>query len=172
MPWPYGIERSDIVEERFDAGVRLGEQIEKDMIAVRTGPPVRMVVIGAPSYFDTRPAPIEPNDLMQHDCINIRMPTSKAFLPWEFSKYGRDVKVRVNGRLACNSRAIMLDAVRRGVGLAWVMDDFAVPMVENGESVRVLEDWSALFAGFHLYYPSRHRHSPAFSLVIERLRHR
>ncbi len=163
---------TDIIEERFDAGVRLGEHIEKDMVAVRIGPMERMVVVGAPSYFERHAVPTEPHDLMAHDCILTRMPTSKAILPWDFEKDGREVKVRVSGRIICNSRNMQIDAVRRGLGLAWMMEHTAEQVLEGGEAVKVLDDWCAPFPGFHLYYPSRHRHTPAFALVIDRLRWR
>lgn len=163
---------TDIVAERFDAGVRLGNQIEKDMIALPIGPLVRMRVVASRSYLERQGAPGHPSDLTNHDCLQIRMPGSGVCLPWEFEKDGEDLRVKVDGRLICNSRTVQLDAVERGLGLAWVLEDTARDRIEAGRVVPVLEDWCGFFPGFHLYYPSRRQHSQAFRLVIEALRYR
>ena len=162
----------DIVEERFNAGVRLGEQVAKDMIAVRIGPDVRMVVVGAPSYFEARPRPRTPHDLAEHQCINLRLRTLGGIYPWEFEKRGREVKVRVDGQLAFNDARLMIKAARAGLGLAYVFEDLVTAEIEVGGLVPVLRDWSPPFTGYHLYYPSRRQQSPAFALLVEALRYR
>lgn len=162
----------DIVGERFDAGVRLGEQVDRDMISMPIGPPERMRVVAAPDYLRRRGTPRHPRDLTAHDCIQIRMPTAQAPIPWEFEKAGEKVNVRVSGRIICNDRAVQVDAARRGLGLAWMLQDFALPLLETGDLVAVLDDWSGEFPGFHLYYPSRRQHSHAFALVLRALRWR
>lgn len=164
----YGL--TDIVSERFDAGVRLGEQVARGMIAVPIGPAVRGATVGAPSYFARHPTPKRPDDLMGHNCINVRH--MGTVYPWEFEKAGREVKIRVEGQLTVNGIDEMLVAARQGIGLALVPEDLAAPYVANGELVVVLDDWSQPFSGFHLYYPSRKHASPAFALVVEALRHR
>ncbi|NML74739.1 LysR family transcriptional regulator [Rhizobium sp. S-51] len=166
----YGL--TDIVAERYDAGVRLGEQLAKDMIAIRIGPEMRMAVVGAPSYFRQNPWPEVPQDLTGHNCIQIRMPTHGNILSWEFEKDGHELKVRVEGQLVFNNIAMRLDAVRRGLGLAYMPEDQVSGLIERGEVVRVLEDWCAPFSGYHLYYPNRRHTSPAFALVVEALRYR
>lgn len=162
----------DIVGERFDAGVRLGEQIDRDMISVPIGPPERMRVVAARDYLRRFGTPRHPRDLTAHDCIRIRMPTAQAPIPWEFEKDGETMNVRVSGRIICNNRDVQIDAARRGLGLAWMMQDFAIPLIESGDVVGVLDDWCGEFSGFHLYYPSRRQHSHAFALVIGALRWR
>jgi DNA-binding transcriptional LysR family regulator len=162
----------DIVAERFDAGVRLGEQVAKDMIAVRIGANLRMAIVGAPSYFAKRPRPQQPEDLVKHECINIRLPTSGAINGWEFAKDGREVSVRVGGRLVVNSGWLRLHAALDGAGLARLPENQVAQHVEEGQLVRVLEDWCEYFPGYHLYYPSRHHSSSAFSLLVEALRYR
>lgn len=162
----------DIVGERFDAGVRLGEQIDKDMISIPIGPPERMRVVASPDYLRRFGTPRHPRDLTAHDCIQIRMPTARAPIPWEFEKDGKPLNVRVSGRIICNNREVQIDAVRRGLGLAWMMQDYATPLIESGDVVGVLDDWCGEFPGFHLYYPSRRQHSHAFALVIAALRWR
>lgn len=162
----------DIVSERFDAGVRLGGQIEKDMVSIPIGPPERMVVIAAPGYLARFGVPQHPSDLTAHDCIQIRMPTAQAPMPWEFDKDGRELNVRVSGRIICNNRVMQIDAVKRGFGLAWVMQDTAADLIEAGELVTVLDDWCNSFPGFQLYYPSRRQHTHAFELVVKALRWR
>ena len=166
----YGL--TDIVAERYDAGVRLGEQVAKDMIAVRIGPDFRMAVIGAPAYFQRRPKPKQPQDLTAHDCINIRLPTYGGIYAWEFEKRGRELKVRVDGQWVFNSTALRLNAVLAGFGLAYLPDDRVQSHLAEGKLVRVLEDWCAPFAGYHLYYPSRRQPTPAFALLVDALRHR
>jgi len=162
----------DIVGERFDAGVRLGEQVDKDMISIPIGPRERMRVVASRDYLRRRGTPRHPRDLTGHDCILVRMPTAQAPLPWEFEKNGEKINVRVSGRIVCNNQEVRADAVRRGLGLAWMMQDFALPLLEDGDLVPVLDDWSGEFPGFHLYYPSRRQHSRAFALVIDALRWR
>ncbi|MGV1926376.1 LysR family transcriptional regulator [Agrobacterium tumefaciens] len=166
----YGL--TDIVAERYDAGVRLGEQLAKDMIAIRIGPEMRMAVVGAPSYFRQNPWPEVPQDLTGHNCIQIRMPTHGNILSWEFEKDGHELKVRVEGQMVFNNIAMRLDAVKRGLGLAYMPEDQVAEQIARGEVVRVLEDWCAPFAGYHLYYPNRRHTSPAFALVVEALRYR
>ncbi|MBU1315839.1 MAG: LysR family transcriptional regulator [Alphaproteobacteria bacterium] len=166
----YGL--TDIVAERYDAGVRLGEQLAKDMIAVRIGPEMRMAVVGAPSYFRQNPWPEIPQDLTGHNCIQIRMPTHGNILSWDFEKDGHELKVRVEGQLVFNNIAMRLDAVKRGLGLAYMPEDQVAEQIATGEVVRVLEDWCAPFPGYHLYYPNRRHASPAFALVVEALRYR
>jgi DNA-binding transcriptional LysR family regulator len=162
----------NIVAERYDAGVRLGERVAKDMIAVRIGPDFRMVVVGAPSYFATRPKPNRPQDLTDHDCINIRLPTYGGIYAWEFEKRGRELKVRADGQLVFNSLALRLNAVLAGLGLAYLPEDQVQPYVDKGRLIRVLDDWCAPFPGYHLYYPSRRQPTPAFAVLVDALRHR
>ncbi|MBY3201350.1 LysR family transcriptional regulator [Rhizobium laguerreae] len=166
----YGL--TDIVAERYDAGVRLGEQVAKDMIAVKIGPEMRMAVVGAKSYFQQHPWPELPQDLTAHNCIQIRMPTYGNILAWEFEKDGHEVRVRVEGQLVFNNIAMRMDAVKRGLGLAYMPEDQVADHIARGELIRVLEDWCAPFPGYHLYYPNRRHASPAFALVVEALRYR
>jgi DNA-binding transcriptional LysR family regulator len=163
---------TDIVTERYDAGVRLGEQVEKDMIAVRIGPDMSMAVIGAPSYFANRSTPKSPQDLITHRCINLRLPTRGGLYPWEFEKGKRKLNVRVEGQLIFNGTTQMLNAALAGFGLAYVPEDLARPHLAKGRLKRVLEDWSPPFSGYHLYYPSRRQPTPAFMLLVEALRYR
>ena len=166
----YGL--TDIVAERFDAGVRLGEQVAKDMIAVRIGPDMRMAVIGAPAYFESRPKPRTPHDLTDHNCINLRLPTYGSVYPWEFEKDGREIKVRVEGQLVFNNIALRLNAVLAGMGLAFMPEDLVRSYLADGRLIRILEDWCPPFPGYHLYYPSRRQSSPAFALIVNALRYR
>ncbi|NZD62328.1 LysR family transcriptional regulator [Rhizobium sp. WYCCWR 11290] len=166
----YGL--TDIVAERYDAGVRLGEQVAKDMIAVRIGPDMRMAVVGAPAYFDTRPKPLTPQDLTDHNCINLRLPTYGSVYAWEFEKDGRELRVRVEGQLVFNNIALRLNAVLAGLGLAYMPENLVETHLADGRLVRVLEDWCLPFSGYHLYYPSRRHTSPAFALVVDALRYR
>ena len=166
----YGL--TDIVAERYDAGVRLGEQVAKDMIAVRIGPDFRMAVVGAPSYFTRRPKPKDPQDLTAHDCINIRLPTYGGIYAWEFEKRGRPLKVRVEGQLVFNNIALRVNAALAGLGLAYLSEDQVQEHVVEGRLVRVLGDWCPPFSGYHLYYPSRRQAAPAFALLVEALRYR
>ena len=162
----------DIVAERYDAGVRNGEQVAKDMIAVRIGPDMRMAVVGTPSYFATRPAPKKPQDLTEHNCINLRLPTLGGLYAWEFEKGGRELRVRVDGQLTLNGTGQMLNAAVAGLGLAYVPEDLVQTYVGQGRLKRVLDDWCPPFPGYHLYYPSRRQASPAFSLLVDALRYR
>ncbi|OOG46320.1 LysR family transcriptional regulator [Rhodanobacter sp. C06] len=161
----------DIVAERFDAGVREGEQVAKDMIAVRIGPDLRMAVVGAPAYFATRPRPKQPQDLTAHNCINLRLPTRGGLYAWEFQKGRRKLNVHVEGQLVFNQPGAMLKAALAGVGLAYVLEDVAMPYLDDGRLERVLHDWCPPFPGYHLYYPSRRQASPAFALLVEAVRH-
>ncbi|MBS0555827.1 MAG: LysR family transcriptional regulator [Proteobacteria bacterium] len=160
----------DIVADGFDAGVRDGEQVAKDMIAVRIGPDLRMAVVGAPAYFEKHPRPKQPQDLTAHNCINLRLPTRGSLYAWEFEKGRRKLNVRVDGQFASNHPGAMLNAALAGVGLAYVLEDVAKPHIERGRLQRVLQDWCPPFSGHHLYYPSRRQASPAFALVVEALR--
>lgn len=160
----------DIVAERFDAGVREGEQVAKDMIAVRIGPDLRMAVVGAPAYFAVRPPPKKPQDLTRHNCINLRLPTRGGLYAWEFQRGKRKLNVRVEGQLVFNHPGAMLDAALAGVGIAYVLEDVAKPHLHAGRLERVLQGWCPPFPGFHLYYPSRRQASPAFALLVEALR--
>jgi DNA-binding transcriptional LysR family regulator len=166
----YGL--TDIVAARYDAGVRDGEQVAKDMIAVRIGPDLRMAVVGASSYFARRPQPKSPQELTLHDCINLRLPTHGGVYVWEFEKRGRPLKVRVDGQLVFNNLALRLDAAMAGLGLACLPEDIVREHLGDGRLVRVLEDWCAPFPGYHLYYPSRRQQTPALALVADALRYR
>jgi DNA-binding transcriptional LysR family regulator len=166
----YGL--TDIVAERYDAGVRLGEQVAKDMIAVRIAPDMRMAVVGSPGYFAKRKKPKIPQDLTAHSCINIRLPTYGGLYAWEFERNGRELKVRVEGQLVFNNAALRLQAVLAGLGLGYLPDDVAEPYIADGRLVHVLADWCAPFQGYHLYYPSRRQSAPAFALLVDALRYR
>jgi DNA-binding transcriptional LysR family regulator len=163
---------TDIVAERYDAGVRFGEQVAKDMIAVRIAPDMRMAVVGSPSYFAKRPQPKKPQDLVGHACINVRLPTYGGLYAWEFEKGDHELKVRVDGQLVFNRLPQILTAALAGFGLAYLPEDLAEPHLAKGRLKRVLEDWCAPFPGYHLYYPSRRQSSPAFALVVDALRYR
>jgi DNA-binding transcriptional LysR family regulator len=163
---------TDIVTQRFDAGVRAGEQVAKDMIAVRIGPDLRMAVVGAPSHFRTRQEPKKPQDLIGHNCINLRLTTLGGLYAWEFEKGGHELKVRVDGQLTFNNTSQMLNAALAGYGLAYVPEELVQPHVAKGRLKRVLADWCASYTGYHLYYPSRRQSSAAFALVVEALRYR
>ena len=162
----------DIVAERYDAGVRLGEQVAKDMIAVRIGPDFRNAVVGAPSYFERRPRPRRPHDLTDHDCINLRLPTSGGLWTWPFAKGGRELRVRTEGQLVFNTVSLMANMAVAGLGLAYLPEDVVQNHVAEGRLVRVLTDWSAPASGYHLYYPSRRQATPAFALLVDALRYR
>ena len=166
----YGL--TDIVAERFDAGVRSGEQVAKDMIAVRIGPDMRMAVVGAPSYFETRPEPQQPHDLVNHNCITLRLPTHGGLYAWEFEKDGRELRVSVDGQLTYNTAAQMLNASLSGLGLAYVPEGWAQRHLAKCRLKRVLEDWCLPYSGYHLYYPSRRQPTPAFALLVDALRYR
>ena len=162
----------DIVADRFDAGVRLGEQVARDMIAVRISPDLRMAAVAAPSYFARRAPPLSPQDLAQHDCINLRFSTRGDLYAWEFEKDGRELRVRVEGQFVFNRPALVVDAAVAGFGLAFVLEDHVAAEIADGRLIRVLDDWCPPFSGYHLYYPSRRQQSPAFALVVEALRYR
>lgn len=166
----YGL--TDIVAERYDAGVRVGEQVEKDMIAARIGPDMRMAVVGAPFYFREHPEPAHPRELVGHNCINLRLPTHGGLYAWEFEKGGRELNVRVTGQLSFNGTYQMLDAALAGMGLAYVPEELARPYMGKRRLRRVLEDWCPPYPGFHLYYPSRRQATPAFALLVDALRYR
>lgn len=163
---------TDIVAGRYDAGVRLGEHVARDMIAVPIGPQIRMAVVGSPGYFEARKKPRAPQDLAGHNCINLRFATSGGFYIWEFEKDGRELKVRVEGQVAFNNSGLCLKAALDGFGLAFVPEDRVLAHVRERRLIRVLADWCAPFPGFHLYYPSRRLHSPAFALLAGALRYR
>ena len=163
---------TDIVAERYDAGVRLGEQVARDMIAVRIGADWRIAVVGAPSYFANRTGPKKPQDLTAHDCINMRLPTYGGLLPWEFEKRGHELKVRVEGPLVFNTIALRLNAALAGLGLAYLPEDVVRTHVAEGRLIQVLADWCAPWSGYHLYYPSRRQPTPAFALLVDALRYR
>jgi DNA-binding transcriptional LysR family regulator len=166
----YGL--TDIVAERYDAGVRFGEQVAKDMFAVRIGPDMRMAVVGAPSYFAKRKPPQIPQDLTAHDCINLRLPTYGGLYAWEFEKDGRELKVRVEGQFVFNNFALRLNAALAGFGLAYLPEDQVRAYIAEGRLVRVLADWCPPFSGCHLYYPNRRQASAAFTVLVDALRYR
>ncbi|WP_419816552.1 LysR family transcriptional regulator [Glacieibacterium sp.] len=165
----YGL--ADIVAEGFDAGVRLGEQVAKDMIAVRIGPNMRMAVVGSPTYFERYALPKTPADLTAHNCINLRLPTYGGLYVWEFEKAGREVNVRVDGQLVFNNAGQRLLSALQGLGLAYIPEDQALDHIAAGRLIRVLDDWCEPFSGYHLYYPSRRHHSPAFAIMLDALRY-
>lgn len=165
----YGL--TDIVAEGFDAGIRMGEQVAKDMIAVRVGPDLRMAVVGSPAYFKRHPRPKSPHDLTRHNCITIRLPTHGGIFAWEFEKKGQELKVRVEGQLVFNNIALRLGAALEGLGLAYMPEDVVRPHVQAGALVHVLQDWCPSFPGYHLYYPSRRQSSPAFTVLRDALRY-
>lgn len=166
----YGL--TDIVSEGFDAGVRMGEQVAKDMIAVRIGPNMRMAVVASPAYFKRYPIPGTPQDLTAHQCINIRLPTYGGIFAWGLEKDGREVKVRGEGQLVFNSLGMRLSSALDGLGVAYMPEDQVLPYIADGSLVRVLEDWCPSFPGYHLYYPSRRQQSPALALLADVLRYR
>jgi DNA-binding transcriptional LysR family regulator len=166
----YGL--TDIVAERYDAGVRLGEQVAKDMIAVRISPDLRMAVVGSSAYFARRTQPKTPQQLTEHTCINIRLPTHGGIYAWEFEKRGRSLRVRVDGQVVFNNISLRLQAVRAGLGLAYLPEDQVQAELADGRLIRVLQDWCPGFSGYHLYYPSRRQPAPAFAVLVEALRYR
>lgn len=166
----YGL--TNIVAERFDAGVRSGEQVAKDMIAVRIGPDLRMAVVGTPAYFKSHREPARPQDLVEHRCVNLRLPAHGSDYAWEFEKGNRELKVRVEGQLTFNTTAQLLKAALAGFGLAYMPEGMVEEHVKRGRLRRVLADWCPPYAGYHLYYPSRRQSSAAFSLIVDALRHR
>lgn len=163
---------TDIVSGRFDAGVRLGEQVAKDMIAVRIGPDFSMAVVGSPDFLARHGTPATPQELQRFRCINMRLPTLGGIYAWEFEKEGRELRVRVDGQLTFNSLHQRIDAAQLGLGLAMVPEDTVQEELANGQLVRVLQEWCEPFPGYYLYYPSRKQHTTAFSLFVEALRFR
>lgn len=162
----------NIVEEGFDAGVRLGESVEKDMIAVRIGPDWRLVAVASPDYLAARGVPERPQDLVRHICINMRHETAGGLYAWEFGKDGQDLRVRVDGQLTFNNSYAMIDAAVSGYGIAYVPGDIVERHIAAGTLVQVLDDWSPVFDGYFLYYPSRRQNLPAFKVIVDALRHR
>jgi DNA-binding transcriptional LysR family regulator len=163
---------TDIVAERYDAGVRYGEQVGKDMIAVRIAPDMRFTAAATPAYFAEHPVPKKPQDLVGHCCINMRLPTYGGLYAWEFEKAGRELKVRVEGQLILNTTSQLLTACLAGFGIAFLPEDLMAAHIAKGRLKPVLQDWCAPFPGYHLYYPSRRQSSPAFALVVDALRYR
>jgi DNA-binding transcriptional LysR family regulator len=163
---------TDIVAERFDAGVRDGEQVAKDMVAVRIGPALRAAVVGSPAYFASHPKPQTPYDLADHLCVNVRLPNRGGPHAWEFEKDGRKLNVRVDGQVLVNTIPMLREAALAGLGLAYSLEMRLEALLAEGRLVRVLEDWCPTFSGYHLYYPSRRHYSPAFALLVEALRYR
>jgi DNA-binding transcriptional LysR family regulator len=162
----------DIVAERFDAGVRLGDQVAKDMIAVRISPDMKRAVVGSPAYLAGRPLPRTPQDLTRHNCINLRLATHGGLAPWEFVRDGKELQVQVEGQAIFNTTPQKLQAALDGAGLATLPDDMVAEHVAAGRLLRVLEDWCPTYPGYHLYYPSRRQASPAFAVVLDALRYR
>ncbi|SAL86842.1 LysR family transcriptional regulator [Caballeronia arvi] len=162
---------TDIVKERFDAGVRPGETIAKDMIAVRIGPPMRMAIAGSPEYFSKRKPPRTPQDLTAHSCVNLRVSSHGGLYVWELEKKGRKLNVRVDGQLVFNSSRLLLQAALDGRGLAYLTEGQMKPYLADGRLIRVLADWCEPFSGYHLYYPSRRQPTPAFALLVDALRY-
>ncbi|WP_028968815.1 LysR family transcriptional regulator [Sphingomonas sp. URHD0057] len=162
----------DIVSERFDAGIRMGERVARDMIAVKVGPDIRLVAVATPAYFAPRSKPQTPQDLAHHSCINLRLATLGGVYAWEFQKGSREINVRVDGQLTVNDIAVIRKAALSGLGIAFIPEDVVQADVAAGHLVRVLDDWSPPFPGYYLYYPSRRQQSPAFALLVEALRHR
>ncbi len=161
----------DIVEGRFDAGIRLGENVDKDMVAVRIGPDMRMAVVGAPAYFAANPAPETPHELQNHRCINMRLPTAGGLYHWEFEREGKPLRVKVDGQLTCSPLPERIDAALSGFGIACVPEDMVQEYIKSGKLIQVLQEWCPTFPGYYLYYPSRKQHPPAFALLIDALRY-
>lgn len=166
----YGL--TDIVAQGYDAGVRLGDAVAKDMIAMRIGPDLRMAVVGSPAYFARHPVPHSPQDLTRHNCIGIRLPTYGGIFPWDLEKEGHEVNVRIEGQLVFNNLALRLNSALDGLGLAYLPEDQVTDHIAAGRLIRVLDDWCEPFSGHHLYYPTRRHPSPAFALLLEVLRYR
>lgn len=161
----------DIVQGGFDAGIRLGESVDKDMIAVRIGPDMRMVVVGAPAYFAANPIPKTPHELQNHRCINMRLPTSGGLYHWEFERNGKPLRVKVDGQLTLNLLSERIDAILSGFGIGCVPEDVVQEFVKSGQLIQVLPEWCPSFPGYYLYYPSRKQHPPAFALMIDAMRY-
>ncbi|MFS8049810.1 LysR family transcriptional regulator [Rhizobium sp. BR 314] len=166
----YGL--TDIVAERFDAGVRLGQTVANGMIAVRIAPDQAFAVVGSPSYVEGRSKPQIPQDLAAHRCINLRLPTHGGNYVWEFEKDSEELRIRVDGQMTFNGVRQVLAAAVDGYGLAYAPYDLVQSLIESGRLIRVLEDWCPPWAGYHLYYPSRRQPSSAFAVVLDALRHR
>jgi DNA-binding transcriptional LysR family regulator len=166
----YGL--TDIITDQFDAGIRIGELVAKDMIAVRVGPDVRIAVVAAPTYFSSRTRPHLPQDLTNHNCINFRFMQEGGLFVWRFEKDGRKLNVRVEGQLVFNDASALLHAALKGFGVAYLPEQYALPYLTSGELVRVLVDWCPSLSGYHLYYPSRRQPSPAFSVLVDAIRYR
>jgi DNA-binding transcriptional LysR family regulator len=162
----------DIVEEQFDMGLRLGDQVAKDMIAVRVGPDLRLVVVAAPAYFAQRELPQSPHELTTHNCIGLRLQTHGSLYAWEFEKNGQVINVKVDGQLVFNGSAPILKAVLAGLGVAFLPEDIVLEHIQAGRLVQVLDDWCPSFPGYHIYYPSRRQSSPAFKLLVDALRYK
>lgn len=162
----------NIVEDGFDAGVRLGESVERDMIAVRIGPDWRLVAVASPGYLATHPEPKHPKDLVQHICIKRRQPTAGGLYAWEFGKNGQEIRVRVNGQLTFNNSYAMIDAAMNGYGIAYLPENIVADHIKSGDLVLVLDEWSPLFDGYFIYYPSKRQNSAAFKVIVNALRHR
>ncbi len=161
---------TDIVEQRFDAGIRLGENLARDMIAVPVSPELRMAVVGTPHYFAQVPVPKHPGDLTRHNCIGMRLPTHGNLLAWEFDQRGQALNVRTEGQFVTNTGRIAHQAVLQGLGLGYAIEDMVIDDIASGRLIRVLEDWCEPFAGYYLYYPSRRQHSAAFAKLVDELR--
>jgi DNA-binding transcriptional LysR family regulator len=162
---------TDIVAQRFDAGVRLGGSVAKDMIAMPIGPQLRMVTVAARAYLKNKPLPRKPQDLTEHRCINLRLATRGGIYAWEFEKRGRELRVRVDGQFIVNGIAPMLVATLDGCGVGYLPLDLVQPHIDTGELVQLLSDWTPPFAGYHLYYPSRRQPTAAFKVLLEALRY-
>jgi DNA-binding transcriptional LysR family regulator len=162
----------DIVADRFDAGVRMGETVAQDMVAMRIGPDLRMAVVGSPTYFANRPKPATPHDLAAHNCINMRFTPEGGMSLWEFEKQGRPVNVRVDGQLTVNNITLERLGALQGAGLAYLPEAYVAPMIDSGALVSVLDDWCEPFPGYHLYYPSRRQHTAGFVALLDVLRYR
>ncbi|WP_029000991.1 LysR family transcriptional regulator [Azohydromonas australica] len=163
---------TDIVAQRFDVGVRLGDQVAKDMIAVRISPDIRMAVVATPGYFERHAKPEQPEDLMRHNCINMRLPTYGGLYAWEFEKNGHKLSVRVEGQTTFNTLPQTLYSALAGLGVAYIAQDIVQPHIDAGRLVPVLRDWCPTFTGFHLYYPSRRQSSRVLGILVEALRYR
>ncbi len=161
----------NIVEDGFDAGIRLGESVEKDMIAVRIGPDWRLVAVASPGYLATHPLPVHPHDLIGHDCINMRQARAGGLYAWEFEKDGQELRVRVDGQLTFNASYAMVDAVVNGYGIAYLPEDLVDRHIASGDLVVLLDEWSPRFPGYYIYYPSRRQSLPAFKIIVDALRH-
>ncbi|MET3552948.1 LysR family transcriptional regulator [Burkholderia sp. 567] len=166
----YGL--ANVVEERYDIGVRYGDQVAKDMIAVRISPDIRMTMVASPAYLDGRKPPKTPQDLLDHDCVTLRLATAKGIYAWELKKGRNEIQARVSGRITCNTQPHMVQAALDGFGIAFVTEDIVLDHVRSGQLRIVMPDWCPVFPGYHAYYPSRRQASRAFSIVIDALRHR